>query len=311
MSWCDSNQMERYCQRHSAGVTSHVRLFSDIGRYFPVNRTLSIPRGHRSGRFELHPKLTLRRIIDKVSDDHKMGNSRDPDHSPLEFTGMHREHLFARFAFHVLSDANYRFLGGALKYTVRLFDVEKAEQYTAELYSDDITELSRIFPPPSEPTAYEYDEYADSDDSCEDGDSICSEEARSSEDLRHDGERRIGRRRYRSPAYYEYRRRWEASQQGQDDTGHAELIQDGDGKRSHHASSIGGLSLSSTLSVLSIETPRTGTTPEGAVSQEDNSTSSANIVRSKRSYDDYNEAPDSSRSPKRLCLRSGLVITMY
>ncbi|KAI0445133.1 hypothetical protein F4803DRAFT_204758 [Xylaria telfairii] len=312
VSWCASNQMERYCQRHSVDATSLSRLISDIGHYFPVNRSRSRPRSHRPRRYELHPDVMLRTIMEKVFYDHRMVNSCDFENDPPGVTGIHGEHLFARFAFHVLSEANYRFLGGALKYTVRLFDIENAEHYTTELYSDDITEISRIFPLPSETSAYEHDEYAESDESCEDGDSICSSEgARSVEDPRHDAERRIGRRRYRSPAYYEYRRRWEASQQSRDDTGHVELIQDRDAKRSHHASSIGGLSLSSTVSVLSLETPRAGRTPEGAVGHEDNSTSSAGVVRSKRPYDDYNEAPDSSRSPKRLCLRSGLVINMY
>ncbi|KAI8947903.1 hypothetical protein F4801DRAFT_488806 [Xylaria longipes] len=307
LSWGDSNQMEKYCRRHGVGVTGVSPLFTDIRRCFPPNLMDSIPdlygRDYRPNRFELHPELILHDVLDAAIHSRTVWRDEDHQNEPIRIDGIHREHLFARFAFHVLSDANYRFLGGALKYTVRLFDVDKAEQYTAELYSDDITERSCIFAPPFENGIPQDDEYDESDESYEDSHSSSSEGARSLRYPRHTSEHRTGRTRYRSPGYYEYRRRWEASWQDQDDADHpdhAELMQDR--QRSHHASSIGGVSLSSTLSISSLETPRTGRTPEGAAGHEDQSSSFHDEVHSKRPYDDYSETQDTSRSPKRLRL---------
>ncbi|KAI0452418.1 hypothetical protein F5B21DRAFT_336046 [Xylaria acuta] len=304
LGWGASNQMEKYCRRHGVGVTGVSRLFTDIHRCFHTNvmDLRSLGDDYCPKRFELHPELILRNILDAAVHNHTAWPREDHENAPINIAGIHREHLFARFAFDVLSDANYRFLGGALKYTVRLFDVEKAEQYTTELYSDDITERSCIFAHPFKNRTHDESDGSDeSDESYEESDSCCSEGDGSSRYTRRISEHRIGRRRYRSPGYYEYRRRFEASQQGQDDPDYAELMQDS--KRSHHANSIGGLSLSSTLSISSLETPRTGRTPENAADREDKPGSSTDVARSKRSYHDDSEVPDTSRSPKRLRLR--------
>ncbi|KAI1751586.1 hypothetical protein F4782DRAFT_179977 [Xylaria castorea] len=296
-SWCDSNLMENFCRHHGAGRSGISCLFTDIRRCFPENRMDSMPYGHHPERFELHPELLLQGIMDTAIHSRRVGSGHDYEVSPISVAGVTREHLFARFAFHVLSDANYRFLGGALKYTVCLFDVEKAEEYTAELYSDDITDLSHIFPPPIT-TALQY---AESDKSDEDEDSSCSPGASSSDDSCHTSERRIGRRRHRSPTYYWYRDRCEASQQGRNDADYAESFQDI--TRSHHASSIGGLSLSSTLSISSLDTPQSSRTPENVNDRRDILSCSTDAVRSKRPYHDCSEVPDTSQSLKRLRLK--------
>ncbi|KAI0188880.1 hypothetical protein EV127DRAFT_341831, partial [Xylaria flabelliformis] len=138
-SWCDSNLIEKFCQKHGAGVPC---LFIDIQRCFPYHRMDLIPN-HRyvPEHFELHPELLLRNIMNTAA-----RQVWSNDHSPIRTDGITCEHLFASFAFHILSDPNYKFLSGPLKYTVRLFDIKSAEELTVELDSDDIAHLSHIFP---------------------------------------------------------------------------------------------------------------------------------------------------------------------
>ncbi|KAJ8128491.1 hypothetical protein O1611_g5145 [Lasiodiplodia mahajangana] len=55
-------------------------------------------------------------------------------------TDIQAEHLFARFAFVILSEPNYRFLWGDWKCPICLFNPVRGEQYITELHSDAITQ---------------------------------------------------------------------------------------------------------------------------------------------------------------------------
>ncbi|KAI0546731.1 hypothetical protein F4679DRAFT_404318 [Xylaria curta] len=303
-SWCDSNLMERFCRKHGTGVPC---LSTDIERYFPYHRMdLMLHHHYRPKHFELHPELILQDIMNIAG--HQV-RSNNYNHSPIRFDGVTREHLFACFAFHILSDANYRFLSGPLRYTVRLFDAKTAEESTVELDSEGIAEISHIFPSPAItapqfPGAdgfYECDESDESDESDDDAGSGCSQESSSYDYPYYTSERRKGRERHRSSAHHRYRDRFGDSQQGQDDADHTELSQDR--PRSHHTGNMGGRSLSPTLSISSLDTPQACETPEGMAICDDTPSYSTEIISSKRSYDDYIETPDVAQFHKRLCLR--------
>ncbi|KAI1738451.1 hypothetical protein F4680DRAFT_180116 [Xylaria scruposa] len=303
-SWFDSNLMEKFCREHGTGVPC---LSADIERYFPYYRMDLTPH-HRSRpeHFELHPELLLQDIMNMTG---HQARSNDHNHSPIRFDGVTREHLFACFAFHILSDANYRFLSGPLKYTVRLFDVETAEELTVELNSEGIAELSHIFPAPiittpQFPSSDGFDgsdEYDESDESDDDADSSCSQESNSYDYPYYTSERREGRARHRSSVYRRYRDLFGHHQQGQNDADHTQFSQNG--TKSHHTSNDGRRSLSPTLSISSLDTPQAGETPESMAICDDTPNYSAEIIGSKRSYDDYIETPDVAQFHKRLCLR--------
>ncbi|TRX89927.1 hypothetical protein FHL15_009199 [Xylaria flabelliformis] len=299
MSWCDSNLMEKFCRKHGAGVPC---LSTDIQRCFSYRRMDLIPNHRfRPKRFELHPELLLQDIKDTVA-----RQVWSNDHSPIRFDSITREHLFASFAFHILSEANYKFLSGCLKYTVRLFDIKTAEELTVELDGDNISELSQIFPSPitttpQYPDSDGFDGSDELDESDDDADSTCSQESSSYDYPYYTSERRQGRKRCRSPAYHRYKDRLGRSQQGQNDAVHTPLLQ---ARTSlHHTSSFGGRSLSSTLSISSLDTPHTGQTPDYMAICDDTPGNSTEMVGSKRSYDDYSETPDVAQFHKRLCLR--------
>lgn len=148
--WFESNQMERYCWLHNMvntidDETNLLLLRADIHGLFDRNRFVFIPKDDLSSELNLRPTLLLHAVLPKGSRE----ISQHYHNRPLQprIAGIRREHLFARFALSILCDENYKFLGGAQKYTVRLFNVEKAEQYTDELHSDAIMERSQIFPP--------------------------------------------------------------------------------------------------------------------------------------------------------------------
>ncbi|KAI1126753.1 hypothetical protein F5Y10DRAFT_266833 [Nemania abortiva] len=297
-SWYESNQMEKYCRLHGAGDATVSDLLLDIGRYFGKNQMPSKPWGQASSRFELHPELILRVIF---SSHKRLSKYHNHEHRPVLAAGLHREHLFARFAFHILSDANYRFLGGDHRYTVTLFDVDKAEQYTAELHSDDIAEHSRIFPPPAcagperrrQPVTPERArKIMEEFDSDEEG--ITDEEYDYPSDEEEYRPSRSPKAEYDKPYYYD--RNTEECQN--DYASDVESVEDA--TRTHGGSS-GGLSISSTMSPSSLGTPNPERVPEDAV---DNHDKSGFIARQKRSYDDEEDEEEDSTEqfpqPKRL-----------
>ncbi|KAI0403719.1 hypothetical protein F4802DRAFT_284326 [Xylaria palmicola] len=262
-AWFESNQMERYCQRQSLDYASVTRLLNDIGRLFGAAPMLTVPYGVSASRFELHPYL----LFNALSNRRRRVSKHD--HGGPCIAGIHREFLFARFAFNILSDNNYRFLGGSHQYTVRLFDVEKAEQYTAELDSGAIEDRSCIFPPINN---------QDEDDSSSDGET--------GQDYLSDTSdyRPSVRPRFRSPAFYDHLRRpEERDNQYQNDFAYAETIKVG--TRPQCATSIGGQSLSSTLTSSSLETPHNEPDTENIIDQSDKPDSTVDHYCSKRPLD--------------------------
>ncbi|KAJ2976932.1 hypothetical protein NUW58_g7962 [Xylaria curta] len=269
--------MDKYFRRNRPAASNVKRLLDDIHGRFP--RCSTGLQGHRSSRFELHPRLLLEAIVTKVEKNTGHRNSPSTDY-------IQREHLFARFAFHVLSEANFRFLGGVHKYSVRLFDLRRAEHFTAELYSDNIEELCEIFPslnstrglssqgretPPSQQPDDSYDDTSDSDGEAP---------------LSHHGDalkyRQAARKRYRSPAYYTFR----FYPKGYIDTAnteHEEATKDRGNPRP--ASSTGGLSLASTLTVSSLKTPTTDRGSEDLAGPNDKSNLDATQICSKHPSD--------------------------
>ncbi|KAI3338115.1 hypothetical protein F4824DRAFT_461180 [Ustulina deusta] len=273
-SWYESNQMEKYCRLHGVGDTTVSGLSFDITRYFRMNQMRSKPWGQRSSRVELHPELILRVIFAGK----RLSKKRDHLTYPARAAGIHREHVFARFAFHVLSDANYRFLGGDHKYTVRLFDVDKAEQYTAELYSDDIAERCQIFPPPAyiRPKKREAATPRAAKRIMESFDNSCGTGDREEE---YDYSSDCSEYRPSRSGYYESRLPCEGAKQCHgDDTQHAESMEYE--TRVPHGGSSGGLSVSSTISPLSFDTPHTDRRSEDGVGDNDMSGFAAGQKRS-------------------------------
>lgn len=248
--WLERNSMERYCEPYGMssrtfGKTNLSKLSDSIHAHFHRCQLMKPDPLTRLGRrYELHPLLHLSAIIFESGDCHPDGLWRLPD---VDIRG---EHLFARFAFNILSRDNYRFLSGDEKYTVRLFDTEKGGQYTAELQSHDIEEDSRILRPrrskesagsTEEAKKPRQDPYGSStEESSEDEIQYCSPR---------------GRKTWRRHAYDEHHRsRRESSQQRQASSRHARPTTQ-DAQIPQHASSMGSLSISSTVSISSFETP--------------------------------------------------------
>lgn len=164
-SWCKSNQMERYYRPptdnedpsrvESRNLDQSMALrygIEDICVWNPT--TLSVlhrPVSEWTRRVEMHPMLSFVAIIHQI---------RLSSPLPRCDVALCREHIFARFAFNVLSSENYKFLDGCGSYAVRLFDVEKGEQYTVELRDDEIVgRTSGIFPESSNHTEDEDDHF--------------------------------------------------------------------------------------------------------------------------------------------------------
>ncbi|KAI1164537.1 hypothetical protein F5B18DRAFT_650613 [Nemania serpens] len=281
--WLERNSMEKYCGPHGGSKrtinkTNLSDLYDSLKAHFHRCRLLRPdPSTRLERRYESHPLLHLSAIIFESSHRYQGGLWRLPD------VDIRREHLFARFAFNILSRDNYRFLSGDEKYTVRLFDIEKGEQYTAELHSHDIAEQSRILRPRR--CTESVDPTREVEKFPEDPSGSSTEEV--SEDEGRCYYRRRGRRRWRSPERYEHWPSRESSQQRQASARHARQTTQ-DAPTQQHASSMASLSISSTVSVSSFETPGAEPTVGRA----------ADEIGSKRQYDEE-EHIVTSRSPKR------------
>ncbi|KAI0872388.1 hypothetical protein GGS24DRAFT_467904 [Hypoxylon argillaceum] len=148
--WFRSNRMDGYCRiphvvNPIGDQTNLLLLRADIHNLYDQNRFAFIPKDATCNGPESIPTLLLHAILTKGSPEISQYYHNRPLQSPI--VGIRREHLFARFALSILCEENYRFLSGMHKYAVRLFDTEKGEQYTDELYSDAIIQRSKIFPP--------------------------------------------------------------------------------------------------------------------------------------------------------------------
>ncbi|KAJ8133019.1 hypothetical protein O1611_g604 [Lasiodiplodia mahajangana] len=282
-SWYESNQMEKYCRLHGVGDTTVSDLFLDITKYFGRGKLRTKPWGHSSSRYELHPELILRVIFSSY---HPLSKKRDHATSPVHAAGIHREHIFARFAFHVLSDANYRFLGGDRKYTVCLFDAGKGEQCTAELRDDDIAERSQIFPHPTYPRAKAKEEWSAV---------MTPRKSREIMESFESDEEGVTEEEYDYPSdaseYRPSRPRYRVNHQNQID-GTREWESKADEIRTQHGGSSRALSISSTISSSSLDTPHPDRASEDAVDKPNKSSFSA---RQKRSYE--SEEEDSEENP--------------
>lgn len=287
--WLERNNMERYCGLHGgSGRTIDKTNLSDLHNSIKANFARCQPLRpdpftRLERRYELHPMLHLSAIIFESSHDYQGGLWRLPD---VDICG---EHLFARFAFNILSRDNYRFLGGDETYAVRLFDIEKGEQYTAELHSHEISEQSRILRPrrytesvdsTGEAEKFRQDPYGSSTEE------ISEDESRSYCQTRE-------RRTWRSPAYYEHWSPRQSRQQRQASSRYARPITQ-DAPTPQHASSMGSLSISSTVTVSSFQTPGA----EPTIEDDSLPNCTAGEIGFKRQCDEEGHIV-TSRSPKR------------
>ncbi|KAI0115627.1 hypothetical protein GGR51DRAFT_503607 [Nemania sp. FL0031] len=135
--WLESNQMERYYQRP---IANNLDRLCDSIHYACDRNSLRLdPNRGFSRRLELQPFVTLQAILAKCRPD------SDDQHPRPPVPYIQSEHLFARFAFVILSKPNYRFFWGDRTYAVHLFSPVKGGPYTAELHSDAIALHRRIF----------------------------------------------------------------------------------------------------------------------------------------------------------------------
>ncbi|KAI1127037.1 hypothetical protein F5Y10DRAFT_243533 [Nemania abortiva] len=291
--WLESNQMERYYQLQGEddrkGFRNNIRRF--FGRCY-LNS--SFPR-RLSRRFQLHPSLSLIAI----SKECRQSRSMLP-----RATNIRCEHLFARFAFIVLSEENYKFLTGPHEYVVCLFNVEKGEQYTVQLHSDAIAQQSRIFPAAASLKKISLVQHRallnrEARETRLDDDSDSGWEASSESSGETDHIPR-GRTRRRSPAYYQCRALWEDIQQEQDHAQHTSPVQGA--PTLQHSTSISSLSLSPRVSVTSLSTQQQESTSEMDFEYDTKPNPAAGQTGSKRPCEDEEDDTDTSQLCKRLRL---------
>ncbi|KAI1169896.1 hypothetical protein F4777DRAFT_571434 [Nemania sp. FL0916] len=300
--WYDSNEMERYCHLHGnfAGEMDIPRLQDAIQSFFGDSLLSAVSSTRLKGRrLQLHPLLILQSIFFRRGQDQR---SQYHDHQAgrLSPADMSCEHLFARFALNILSERNYKFLTGDQKYTVRLFNARNGQEYTTELHSEAIMQQSHIFRPANCAKSVSTGECDIAMDGGLGEESGYSGYESSSES---DGEYHYtarGRARVRSPAYYQYR--------------HAQRMSDQQGyqpaqyrsptpqiPRQQHGTSISTMSLASTLSMSSLETPRTNPASEMEIDRDDAS-NGLPISQSglKRAHDEEDHTADQLRKRSRL-----------
>ncbi|KAI1115555.1 hypothetical protein F5Y14DRAFT_115878 [Nemania sp. NC0429] len=279
--WLERNKMERYSGLQ--GVDGRIMDQTNIS---PLRHGINAnfhkcsveldPQIRPKRRYELHPLLNLSAIVIQ-------GGSTLQD-GPWLLPGVHirSEHLFARFAFNILSRDNYRFLSGAGKYSVRLFDIETGEQYTAELHSRDIAEQSRILRPRRIAESVDFTE--EDEDLPQDPYGSSTDET--SEDEAYYCDRTRGRRPSPRSLYGPYP--YGTSQQ------HQASAQDAGPAPTQHASSMASLSISSTVSASPFQTP----VAEPLTGNDGPSNYTADEIGFKRQNDEW-EDNAMSRSPKR------------
>ncbi|GAP93092.1 putative protein SEY1 [Rosellinia necatrix] len=124
ITWYESNQMDRYCQLHGTSNTSNNT--THISRLKHMIESIFGWKSY-TGRHELHPYLILSAIEDKIFKFSQENCYQAPKECAI---AIRREHLFARFAFNILSTNNFTFLRNNQDYTVSMFNTAKAEQCT-------------------------------------------------------------------------------------------------------------------------------------------------------------------------------------
>ncbi|KAI0876460.1 hypothetical protein GGS24DRAFT_513803, partial [Hypoxylon argillaceum] len=151
--WLKSNMMGNYYRPHIAdniimslenNRKDLERLNHEIYNLFGDCKLRSTRQNPVSRRFELHPSVILKNALMEKQD---ISQDWSNPYGERAVGGIRCEHLFARFAYNVLSARNYKFLNGVGKYTVCFYNFEKEEQNIAELGSDEIRQYSRLLLP--------------------------------------------------------------------------------------------------------------------------------------------------------------------
>ncbi|KAJ8110939.1 hypothetical protein ONZ43_g5743 [Nemania bipapillata] len=300
-TWFESNQMEKYNRLQSTmrRNTNVQILHCELGEFFGeswLSSTGLDDLGQISKRLEIHPSIILQRILSE-SDSQRNGDQDGKLQAPI----IQCEHLFARFAFNILSNKNYKFLRGNEEYTVCFFDFEKGEQYTTNLHSDAIVERrKRISPMASRirntslnntktlPNGQTTETSWGDDSSSDSGDS-------SKNPYEYEGVIR-GRARRRSDRYYQLRALRDGDQQHRDNVQLENPTPDT--QRMGNKGSISTISLTSSVTMssfgMSYATPTSGM----KVDHEKKAAPAANRVNPKRPRDE-DEDQDETQPPKR------------
>ncbi|TGJ80902.1 hypothetical protein E0Z10_g7853 [Xylaria hypoxylon] len=204
--WFQSNDMRRYCRLPTLPPVDDeanlLTLRADIHTLFDQHRFAFVPKTE-DARIVHNPHiaddtqpLSAPLVVHALLPRNNLEISQYYHNRPLQsLVGIKVQFLFARFALSILGDELYIFFNsGPQKYTVRLYDKEKGEQYTDQLDGVTIRDRSQIFYSSSSRTR-----------------SVSPEKRKAPSAHQEDDFTERGRARYRSPDYYKHQRELQRS----------------------------------------------------------------------------------------------------